>query len=134
MRYEKRMGAQDILDQSETFLGGKSSFEESFPEIDTIKIDYMEDVAGFRKASDGELGRHVVTDKRSLKGYFPCSNRLCFDGGFHIEPIIRGMIRSRKGNIVGEYICQGNEGSPHGRKIYHRCLHKFEYEITINYK
>lgn len=135
MKYEKRMGAQDLLNQSEPFLGKKCHFEEAFPEVDTIKIDYTESqIGGFSKASDGDMGRRVINDKHSICEYLPCHNLYCCNGGFHIGPIIYDMVRNRKETSAGEYVCQGDEGSPKGRKIYRRCLHKFDYTITINYK
>lgn len=135
MKHNKRLSAQDLLDQSEPFLGKKCCFEEAFPEVNTITIDYTESqIGGFSKVSDGDMGRRVVRDSRNIGEYFPCHNLYCCGGGFHVGPIVYDMVKNRKGNSSGEYTCQGSEGSPKGRKIYRRCLHRFEYTITISYK
>lgn len=134
MAIKKRLGAQDILNQCEPFIGQKSTFKEAFPEVAEIRVEYSEsDYGGISRCGGHAPGDFVLTDKSRIGEYLSCSNPLCYKGGIKIGWTLREMIRQRETEKEGSGECQGNEASPKGRKIYRKCMNFFKYKITIRY-
>lgn len=48
--------------------------------------------------------------------------------------VIRAMVRNKETEREARGLCQGNEGSPKGKKIYRKCYHSFKMKIAIRYK
>ena len=127
---KKHKKASDIFDESTLFLGQKGTFSEAFPEIEEIivKCEEIEFIGG------NKSWKHVFTKEKLPGEYINCNNRWCHGGGFSIGEKIRAMVDKKEIQISGAECCQGNEGTPNGRKIYHSCPHHFNYTISIKYK
>ena len=130
------MKAQDVFNASNPFLGKKCSFDEAFPEIDTIRVEYTESGVGAysTRYKGNEAYQRVLGEKCHISEYINCSNPLCYNGGIHIGQVLREMVYNQETQKEDSKICQGNEGSPKGRKIYRKCYNYFQYKITISYK
>lgn len=137
MAGNSRLKAQDIFNQANFLFGKKVAFAEAFPEIDTIRLEYSEKgvVPQYyhRLNAEGEYA-WCRTDKNAIGEFINCSNPLCYNGGINVGHVIREMVKNREETKEGSAICQGNEGSPKGRRIYRSCLNYFKYKITITYK
>ncbi|GAB6036147.1 hypothetical protein JCM15519_07060 [Fundidesulfovibrio butyratiphilus] len=131
----KRLGAQDIVNQGGFVFGEPVAFEKAFPTIDTIKLQYeISFVGGFPKKDEYDQGKYTITDKKYIGEYIRCTNNKCYNGGFQIGWILRDMVRDGKTEQEGEIMCRGDEGSPKGRKIYRKCLNRCTYKISITFK
>ena len=69
-----------------------------------------------------------------LGEYIDCTNPLCYNGGFGIGPVVREMVGGRETCREGAAICQGNEGSPKGWRIYRKCINHFRYTVELTYR
>ena len=121
-KMRKRMKAQDVFNETEPLLGGKTTFSKAFPEIANITLEVDQ---GGRKRTYG---------KANFPGEFVnCSNPLCYNGGVRIGSIINDMTFDRDTEYEGSLSCQGHEGSPKGRRNYGPCLNRFKVKIIIEY-
>ena len=124
-----RKKAQDVFNETNFLFSQKGSFEESFPEIASINVQVIEKGHGVdewtnpRRFSIGNIGE-----------YINCSNTPCYNGGFSIGSIIRGMVYKKETHSDGDKPCQGYEGSPKGRIRYRSCTNYFHFTIEIKYK
>jgi hypothetical protein len=109
---DKRQKAQEVFNQGNYIFGEKTNFERAFPEVEQCIVEVHE--SGY-----GASGRAEGTARYTNPGEFiNCSNPVCYNGGFNIGSPIRDMIRKHETNKEGNALCQGNEGSPKGRRIY----------------
>jgi hypothetical protein len=125
---KKRQKASDLFDEAGFFYGRKANFNEAFPEIDEASASVEE----FGKGAAG--GRRRIFDKNNLGQYIDCSNPLCYGGGADIGRFLRTMIANGKTHDETTLPCMGDEGSPKGKKIRHKCLNEFKISIDIKYK
>jgi hypothetical protein len=122
-----RKKASDIFREGYFPFVQKVGFEEAYPQIDDLTIEVEE----WGYSSKGKR----VYRKPNLPGeYVDCSNPLCYKGGVSIGLILRRMVREGATDRDETALCQGNEGSPKGRRIYRKCLHSFEIHISLTYK
>jgi len=124
----KREKAQDVFNQSDYVFAQKTTFENAFPEIEHCIVEVHE--SGYGRSGRGEETHRY----RNPGEYINCSNPVCYNGGFNIGGPIREMVRSRETHREGSALCQGNEGSPKGRRIYGKCMNFFKYQITVKYR
>jgi len=123
-----RKKAQDVFNETNFVFATKTTFEKAFPQIKDISVEITESGVG---VYHGHGTSHY--NKHNLGEYINCSNSLCYNGGFSIGTIIREMVYKKEQEREGTAICQGNEGSPKGRRIYRKCLNLFTYKIYIDY-
>jgi hypothetical protein len=125
---EPRKKAQDIFNETDFLFSKKTTFEKAFPEVRNIVVNVTETGDGLYR---GERNHHYT--KSTIGEYINCSNRSCYNGGFRIGDILRDMILSRENDRKGTDVCQGNEASQKGRRIYRKCLNEFSFTIHIDY-
>lgn len=124
---KERKKAQDVFNDTDFVFSQKTTFEKAFPGIESIRVDVNE-------TGEIRFGGNRTYTNSSLGEFVNCSNSMCYNGGFRIGDVVREMNYKREENREGSAICQGNEGSPKGRRIYRKCLNHFDYKITIKYK
>jgi len=124
---EKRQKAQDVFNQGKFLLGEKTTFENAFPQVEECVVTIEESGHGI---SDWSRTRTY----RNPGEYINCQNPLCYNGGFNIGWPIREMVEKRKTQKEDSALCQGNEGSPKGHRIYRKCMNFFKYKISIKYR
>lgn len=132
-----RKGAQDLLNEANLMFATKCSFDEAFPQIATIRIDYVEvgeGVNGWGTREGEDVGRVILTDKNQIGEYLRCRNRLCYGGGFAVGNLIRDMVYKKETEREGLETCGGYEGSPKGHKRYRDCMNYFKFKIAITYR
>lgn len=125
----KRKKAQDVFNDSEFLLGTKTTFRKTFPEIKVITVEIEETGEGVYHSY-----QPLHFDKKSIGEFINCSNPLCYNGGFRIGRIICDMVSEKETDKEDSAFCQGNQGSPQGRKTYKKCLNCFDYKIHIKYR
>jgi hypothetical protein len=123
----KRQKASDVLRENPPAVGGLITFAEAFPAIRVVGIIVRE--------LDGD---RVVRTHRFSRENFPgeyvdCTNPRCYDGGYELAETLRRMGASRETHLEEERMCQGNEGSPKGRREYGPCGHRFSIVADVAY-
>jgi hypothetical protein len=126
---DKRQKASDVFNDSNFFMARKSPFEEAFPGIDDIKVGVIESGDGVSEWNEKRFYTKEIAGE-----YINCSNTLCYNGGFSLGRIIRSMVYKKETEFKTSQMCQGNEGSPKGRRIYGKCCNFFNINVTIKYK
>jgi hypothetical protein len=97
-------------------LGGTCSFQEAFSDLEEALIQYyeigdgIETIRGF-PPSGTYTNPHQVKQPRMR-----CSNNRCKRGGYDIEQEIRNMTYGKVTEREFILHCEGDEGSPKGRK------------------
>lgn len=126
---DKRQKASDVFRDAHFVFAEKTTFEKAFPEIEDITVVVRETGHGV-----SEWNKERAFGKRSIEEYVDCSNSLCYNGGFSLGEIIRRMVRDKLTELETTKICQGNEGSPKGRRIYRKCMNGFHVKVKIKYR
>ena len=123
----QRQKAQDVFNETNHFFGTKVTFAEAFPQVEECSVSVKE---------SGDVEPEWFEDRieRSPGEYINCSNPRCYNGGFRVGMYIRDMVEKRETEREGSASCQGNEGSPKGRRISGPCMNLFKYKICIRYK
>ena len=130
MKQDRRQKASDVFQESKFVFANKVSFEEAFPEIEDLIVEVEESGQGVSERNCKRTYR-----KQNLPGeYINCSNPLCYNGGFSIGSILREMIRNRQTELETSELCQGNESSLKGRRIYRKCMNSFKIKVSIKYR
>ena len=125
---EERKKAQDVFNETNFVFATKTTFEKAFPEIKDISVEVKETGRG---TYNGSRTSHYSNS--NIGEYVNRSNSMCYNGGFRLGGIIREMVYKKETVREGSAMCQGNEGSPKGRKIYRKCWNDFSYKIQIEY-
>ena len=61
-----------------------------------------------------------------------CPRRGCLDGGFDIEPMVRGAVRCRDTKLVASLTCGGRRSGADSFRLQ-RCACELELEVAIGY-
>lgn len=127
---DERQKASGVFRESNFVFAKKVSFDEAFPEIEDLTVEVEESGHGI-----SDWNRKSTYRKKYFPGeYIDCSNPLCYNGGFSIGSILSEMIRNKQTELETSKLCQGNEGSPKGRRIYRKCINFFKIKVSIKYK
>lgn len=115
------------MDRTNRLFGDLSTFDEVFPELEDVIIEYTESGRFYSKSPR-------VHSVRSSGDLIHCSNTLCRQGGFEMVSDIHGMIRDNVSERGGYKICAGSEGSPKLQRVYRPCSNAINYKIKLVYK
>jgi hypothetical protein len=127
---DERQKALEVFQKSNFIFAEKGSFDEAFPEIDNLTVEVEESGHGI-----SDCDRRSTYKKQYFPGeYIDCSNPLCYNGGFSMGSILREMVKNKQTELETSKLCQGNEGSPKGRKIYKKCMNFFKIKVSVCYK
>ncbi len=119
---------------TELLGGGPTSFNKAFPDLEEALIQYYEIGDGIESIRGyPSLGTytnlHQVTEPRMR-----CSNKRCRRGGYDIEQEIRNMTYSKATEREFILHCEGDEGTPGGRKKGDRCMNMLHVRLKLKYK
>jgi hypothetical protein len=106
---------------SDTFFGGKGSFQEAFPEIATFRADLK------RTNHHNSTEESFCLDERNVVADFKCPSRICRGrvqgrGGVHIEGPLRDMIKAKETQRTFRHTCQ------------HPCRAGWDITMDVTYK
>lgn len=119
------------MDRTNRVFVHLSTFEEVFPELEDVKIEYTESGHFDYPHSQGSTRVHSV---RRQGGLIRCSNTFCRQGGYEMDFDIHDMIRDGVSEREGHKMCAGSEGSPKLRRIYRKCFNSINYKIILVHK
>ena len=126
---EPRKKAQDVFNDTNFIFNQKTTFEKAFPEIEKISVEVNESGEGvYRGYGLSHYGKHNIGE------FINCKNPKCYNGGFNIGDIIRGLYFRKDTEATGSAYCQGKEGTPKGRRTYGDCENDFKHTVKIEYK
>jgi hypothetical protein len=125
---EDRMKASEVFRTSSPAFSQKVPFETAFPEIEDVRVEVERGQLGSPKSGP------LTYTRRTLSEYVDCDNPLCYNGGVSIGAIIRDTIAAKKSEDDVTKRCQGQEGSPKGRRVYRSCMTMFRVRLGLTYK
>jgi hypothetical protein len=130
MSLRDRQKASDVFGNAEFLFARKVSFSDAFPAIEDLKV--VVEHLGYCGVHEWNRVRRYSS--KEVGEFVDCTNPLCYNGGFSVGSLIRGMIPEKKTHLEATESCQGYEGSPKGRRRYRDCTNVFKVTIDIKYK
>ena len=127
------------MDRNRRVFGALRTFDEVFPEIRDVSVEYTESGAAETKIrmahSEPTLEQHSPP-YHNVKhdGLIRCGNTMCKRGGYEIDRVLYEMRTSRLTERTGLLSCPGDEGSPKGRKRGGACGNRIQYKILVHYR
>lgn len=118
--------------ESRPLLGTTNRFSDAFPEIETVKITVNTDVFGYHERNKDY--RLTFLNEKRMSSRIDCPNPLCRRGGVDIDSLLRSMVVKGKIEFCEKIGCNGDEGSPQGRRRGRGCDNFFEITAEIKYK
>jgi len=115
--------------ETKSLFPQKAPFKEAFPQIENLKVKVEESGEGIHESSNPRY-----YDEKVAGQYIDCSNPLCDRGGFSIGKILHEMVNKKETHNETSASCQGNEGSPEGKRIYRKCFNHFKVTVDIKYQ
>lgn len=108
------------------FLGTYTTLTKAHPEVLSATLRYTESDYGSKSP---EQYRDLSND-----GRVRCGNTRCHRGGYDLRFQVEQMIEKRLEEEPVAISCNGDEGTPGGRKIGQSCDRRMKGIITIKYK
>jgi hypothetical protein len=108
------------------FVGPPVSFEEAFPGIEDVTVEFTEYAYGTER-------RKGTFSIRRQGAQMRCSNDRCYRGGYEFDFTVHEMIHKRETHREIEMRCEGDEGTPK-RRIGRSCDRSIKGRITIKPK
>lgn len=115
------------LERSAGLFGTSTKFESEFPTIEDAIIRFTESDFG----NDPKMGAWSL---RSNGPVMSCGNPRCQRGGYNFANEVHNMIYADVSEREIRLSCNGDEGSPKGRKLGRECLQRLEGKITLKIK
>lgn len=115
------------LERASGLFGMSSKFESEFPTIDDAIIRFTE----------SDFGNSPKTGVWSLRNSGPvmsCGNPRCQRGGYNLANEVQMMIYAGMSEREIRLSCNGDEGSPKGRRPGRECMQRLEAKITLKLK
>jgi len=107
-------------------LNKKNTFEEVFPEIEYVRLEYEERTMGAQPLIKGthEFERGHGTPE--FLAHINCSNPQCSEGGLSMVAILNVMVAGRETRKDFTIACPGFER-------FRRCVHFWKGVVTVRY-
>ena len=107
-------------------------FGEAFPNVEAIDFTIDDNPWGWYNVR-GHRPLHFTS--ASETSFIPCPNDRCRRGGFDFGTFLRNHTYGAKITDVDQsYPCNGDEGTPAGRRKGDPCMNSFKVKGTIKYK
>jgi len=108
------------------------NFGEAFPNVEAIDFTIDDNPWGWYNVR-GHRPLHFTS--ASATSFIPCPNDRCRRGGFDFGTFLRNHTCGAKITDVDQsYPCNGDEGTPAGRRKGDPCMNSFKVKGTIKYK
>lgn len=115
-----------LREQGTPFIGARTSFASAYPNVESAIVHYTETDFG----DDPRAHMHDLGDGPRVA----CGNRLCNRGGYNFEWQLDMMVSDGSESSVVKMSCQGDEGTPKGRRHGKDCLMSIIGTMTVKYK
>ncbi len=124
-KVESTMGT--LYEQSQPFLAKRTHFSEAYPTVEYAVVRFVESDAGSDYPPNAW---NLISGGPRMA----CKNNRCNRGGYDFEQMLGFMVSQGEETKDFEMSCNGDEGSPKGRKPGKECLMAIEGSITVTYK
>ena len=115
-----------LPERRQPFIGHLTSFHEAYPTVENATVRFTETDFG----SDPEVRYWSLADGPRI----PCRNSACQRGGYNLEWLVGSMIASKVESKEISMSCDGDEGTPKGRKIGRSCDMSMKGTINVSYR
>jgi hypothetical protein len=117
------------------FVQQSSSYQEAYPEVESVTIESYEVGEGvYTNPHDGKPRETFGAASPLTDGFVRCSHPRCRRGGFKVEWDVADMVGQKLTEKEFTKKCQGDDGSPKGRRPGLSCWNRLHYRLTIKYK
>jgi hypothetical protein len=113
-------------ERSRPFIGSYVTFHVAHPTVESATVRFTETDFG----DDPKLRYWNLADSPRIS----CRNSACQRGGYNIEWLVGNMIENQIESKEIKMSCDGDEGTPKGRKIGRNCGMSIEGTISVKYK
>ena len=111
---------------------GTGNFGEAFPNVEAIDFTIDDNPWGWYNVR-GHRPLHFTS--ASATSFIPCPNDRCQRGGFDFGTFLPNHTYGSEITSVDQsYSCNGDEGTPAGRRKGDPCMNSFKVKGTIKYK
>ena len=108
------------------------NFGEAFPNVEAIDFTIDDNPWGWYNVR-GHRPLHFTS--ASATSFISCPNDRCRRGGFDFGTFLRNHTYGSKITSVDQsYSCNGDEGTPAGRRKGDPCMNSFKVKGTIKYR
>jgi len=110
------------------------------PDRNRIRIDGTMDPLDGIQVQIEEKGKRASPylmlwhQKEMIREMIPCSNALCFDGGFSLGDLLRELVNNQQHNFIGTNFCRGREGDPERGGPRPSCETRFLVEVKLSFR
>lgn len=116
-----------LPEQGTPFIGQRTSFAAAYPTVETAIVRYTE-------ADFGMDPKENVHNLATSGPRVACRNPLCHRGGYDFESLVMLMVSQGTESKTMQMSCNGDEGTPKGRRRGRDCSMSITGMITIAYK
>ena len=110
---------------SRPFLGTTTDRNDAFAGIDEIDITITQDPYGYHLKAD-DWRRTSRFTKSTIPRHYACVNPRCQRGGIDLQKIV---LFHPSGEF--SFTCNGDEGTPAGRKKGDPCDNRFDIKLSV---
>jgi hypothetical protein len=118
------------FDRGRPMFARTRSFEEAFPTLEDVMIEYVE---------SGIIGDDVLTHEapkekirlRTFGAAVRCGNPECRTGKYAFDSIVNEMLAKGESVMEGRMRCGGTEGSPKLQRVRGHCFNSVNYRIEL---
>lgn len=114
----------------------ENAFGEKYLEMEDLRIEIDESGVGVCGFGATEENR-VYTLESKIDKFIKCSNSKCYKGGISMRGILQKLddiVSKKQTSCEFDMVCQGDEGSLKGKKLYQHCNNHYKIKIEIKYK
>lgn len=116
--------------KNKPFLAGEPvPFRKAYPDVKSLL---------FTATERGAVGDREQRDYRYTESNMPaklgCSNPRCQQGGYELQPMLDALTHDQQPGYEADWLCNGHEGSPQGRRKGQPCMNSLSLKIELTYK
>jgi hypothetical protein len=116
-----------LSEQSQPFFGKRTSFSEAYSNVESAVVRFVESDACNEYPPNA---CNLISSGPRIS----CKNDRCNRGGYDFEQMLGFMVSQGEETKDFQMPCNGDEGSPKGRKPGKECLMSIEGSIKVKYK
>lgn len=117
--------------RTSAFYNGLGSFKTAFPTLYDALIEW-EELTGPADTARNKNRRKMGFRRGNFnRGLIPCSNNVCWEGGYQADRLIEEMLALGETQREGILYCGGRELREDSRRAT-RCRHRIRYKATLS--
>jgi hypothetical protein len=109
----------------------RGTYQEVFPHLEKLEVTAEQDTHGYYlRRGVGKSNYCIVT----APGTIQCRNKDCRRGGFDLQNYLEQLVRANQMEGECKLLCDGDEGTPSGRKTGKPCMNNCVIVVKLEYK